>query len=73
MLSDYSKKMLEFGVKGVGQFLGGIDGLQEVGPARLLEHTINCAKVSNRIDVVQDIMVNRQEAERYLAGLLGMM
>lgn len=73
MLSHDAKMRLKHSVDG-WESLGKLDVLKEFGPANAV--TVIIDTVPNNVyakKIAAEIEANREEAERYLAGLLGMM
>lgn len=72
-LSEINKRMLSFVVDGCVKLGMDLDVYREMGPAQLIAHIIEDLRSRQKEDIAANFEENRAEAERYLAGILGMM
>ena len=77
-LSDFNKRMIKKGFDAsaaAGQ--ESLEELQQLGPAFWIDQTMGCyahwREVPKAVADAENLAANREEAEQYLAGMMGMM
>lgn len=71
MLSEESKWIMQRFIEAVQQ-IGRMDAAQDLGPVKLLDNILD-ANTSVLPHIDRELIANREEAEKYLGALLGMM